>query len=635
MVTVGTIISAVAPSAEATELPLLVVTQSTDAGYERIAVVEDGGATVRVLVDLGDRDAFDPAISPDGTEVLFAAEKTPGGRTAIFSVDATIANGPITQVTFPPLRAADASPAWSPDGTMMAFERRTGGSSRIRYGVPGGADQQLTQDFSPTMTQRQPTWSPDGSSIVFAGRDSVWTPAEPSPPENASYHYTLQRADIGALPTLPTTLFAQDGTDVATPDVSPDGSLIAFAVWIGGDPKSALLHTASLDVELHFTYAGAVNPDFSPDGNRIVADVDIVHHAAFTSLPGYLWYDTFVQGGNAMWFPTIPVDDVAPELTLTPDRPATNGVWGGRVEMTASTTDDRPGEIALSCTIDGQPASGYKMVGPGVWSYVFSVPGFEPGVTPNGRYEAACTATDGAGNASHSAFDVVIDGVGPRLVSSIVGQPAAEIGAKVRVSACVKDPAGVQSVEAQVRRGTVFLTHTTGCHFVGRVRVWRFSYPFQLTMTDVFGNESFAPTEQGVMVFDRDDAVAGTGAITVSTTPTWPSSTEELPRSADIDVGYGATGIFPVGTLAVSYGGATFHATSFEWITPSIADQMWVFGSGSFEGSSDVWRFDFLATDFDPFTDSFELRLWGAADTSNPTYTLNGRLSTGDLIITT
>jgi dipeptidyl aminopeptidase/acylaminoacyl peptidase len=71
-------------------------------------------------------------------------------------------------------QATDADPTWSPDGSLIAFTRRSGDGPEI-WTVPsvGGAPTRLLRKAS------DPTWSPDGLTIAFVRRadrnTDVWT----------------------------------------------------------------------------------------------------------------------------------------------------------------------------------------------------------------------------------------------------------------------------------------------------------------------------------------------------------------------------------------------------------------------------------------------------------------------------
>jgi Tol biopolymer transport system component len=97
---------------------------------------------------------------------------------------------------------SDLRPAWSPDGTRIAFTRFT---SSGRYLEVARADGTGLRRLAPIADQTLPSWSPDGRSLVFArgAPSSVWT----------------VRADGKHLHRIATGGF---------PEWSPDGRAIAF-----------------------------------------------------------------------------------------------------------------------------------------------------------------------------------------------------------------------------------------------------------------------------------------------------------------------------------------------------------------------------------------------------------------------
>jgi TolB protein len=70
--------------------------------------------------------------------------------------------------------ADDTSPAWSPDGSRIAFETTRDGYAEV-YVLPVGGGEAVNVSNTPLATDLGPTWSPDGGRIAFySDRDGDW-----------------------------------------------------------------------------------------------------------------------------------------------------------------------------------------------------------------------------------------------------------------------------------------------------------------------------------------------------------------------------------------------------------------------------------------------------------------------------
>src|SRR6266568_2532565 len=86
-------------------------------------------------------DANSPAWSPDGTKIAFQGEN--GGDYDIYVVNAD--GSKRTELTFS--SAFDGDPAWSPDGTQIAFECARDGNKEIYVmNADGSGQTRLTND---------------------------------------------------------------------------------------------------------------------------------------------------------------------------------------------------------------------------------------------------------------------------------------------------------------------------------------------------------------------------------------------------------------------------------------------------------------------------------------------------------
>ena len=249
---------------------LAVSTRANETADWEIGILEFGDGTVQVLTE---NHAFDwgPAWSPDGTQIVFASEfdagvmeeimvqdeDNPGQmklhtqeitrdrEIVVFGFDGSapkrLSNDPYT----------DDSPAWSPDGTQIAFTSdRTMDVEIFVMDADGGNVQQLTHNPGEDWT---PDWSPDGQRIVFAGQVS------------GDFEISVMDADGGNVEQLT----ASPGHDWG-PVWSPDGRRIAFASDRSGNFDVYVMDADGGNVEqLTDDPSEDFEPVWSPDGKHL------------------------------------------------------------------------------------------------------------------------------------------------------------------------------------------------------------------------------------------------------------------------------------------------------------------------------------------------------------------------------
>ena len=113
--------------------------------------------------------ATSPAFSPDGSRIAFAWAGDPALGTKGFDLYVK-ALGSETLLRLTQHPSESISPAWSPDGTQVAFHRLAGADTGI-YVVPalGGPERKLRSTRMPVTNVFTPiNWSPDGKWIAFA-----------------------------------------------------------------------------------------------------------------------------------------------------------------------------------------------------------------------------------------------------------------------------------------------------------------------------------------------------------------------------------------------------------------------------------------------------------------------------------
>lgn len=178
-------------------------------------------------------------------------EKSPSVQNQYFDLSQAY-----TQITTHP--EIDAYPAISPNGQWLAFASRRSGNMDIWVkSVNGGPAFQITKHRSDDI---MPAWSPDGKKLVYVSFS-----------EDAAgdlWMISLREKYRELAPKgSPKKLTSYLGTDVS-PSFSPNGKYVAFTSDRGGEKNTYVMKLKNGDV-VQITNAGAIHPDWSPDGRRI------------------------------------------------------------------------------------------------------------------------------------------------------------------------------------------------------------------------------------------------------------------------------------------------------------------------------------------------------------------------------
>ncbi len=128
-----------------------------NARYALYVADADGHNAQQILSS--DDPLLSPAWSPDGTKLAYVSFES--GNSAIYVQN--VATGERLRLTsFPGINGA---PAWSPDGRKMAMSLSKDGQPEIY--VMDLASRQLTRLTNNRAIETEPDWSPDGRSLIF------------------------------------------------------------------------------------------------------------------------------------------------------------------------------------------------------------------------------------------------------------------------------------------------------------------------------------------------------------------------------------------------------------------------------------------------------------------------------------
>lgn len=210
---------------------------------KRIAVMDLDGHNHRYLT-AGEVTVLTPAFSPDGSRLAYMSFT--GGRPHIRILD--VASGddrPLVQT-----QAMSFAPSFSADGRRIAFSMASEGNTDIHVmDVDGGFPQRLT---SAPGSDTGPSFSPDGRQIVFESSRS------------GSQQIYVMNADGSHQRRI-----SFGGGASASPSWSPDGEHIAFTRIAGGRMRIGVMSPSGGDERMLTDGWQDERPSWAPNGRLL------------------------------------------------------------------------------------------------------------------------------------------------------------------------------------------------------------------------------------------------------------------------------------------------------------------------------------------------------------------------------
>jgi dipeptidyl aminopeptidase/acylaminoacyl peptidase len=236
--------------------------------------------------------AGSPEISPDGRWVAYTVRETNWDENAyeteIWLADAT--TGASRQLTN--AKKSSQSPAWSPDGSTLAFTSDRTDKAQIYLISPQGGEADALTSVEDGVSGGF-AWSPDGKTLAYTATEAKSTTVKDRDKKYGEFlvveqDYRMRHLFTIDVATRATRTLTSGSFNVGSFSWSPDGRSIAFdhrvnpALANSGSADISIVTVADASIRKLVTQEGPdSHPVWSPDGSRIAFETAMANPAFF------------------------------------------------------------------------------------------------------------------------------------------------------------------------------------------------------------------------------------------------------------------------------------------------------------------------------------------------------------------
>ncbi len=250
----------------------------------RLVVADSDGYGEQTVLSVNDT-IMSPAWSPDGTQLAYVTFEQ---KHAVVFVQSLLTNQRKAIANFP---GSNSAPAWSPDGKQLAVVlTRDGGSHIYLVGADGSDLRRLP--YGGTI-DTEPNFSPDGQHLLFTS-DRGGSPQ--------IYRMPLKGGKAERL--------TFEGGNAFSPRYSPDGKSFVYSYYTGGRFYVAMHDFETKQMQLLSEGGWEKKPSFAPNGKLILYSSETQGHGilATVSSDGRVKQKMFPQAGEIrepVWGPFL------------------------------------------------------------------------------------------------------------------------------------------------------------------------------------------------------------------------------------------------------------------------------------------------------------------------------------------